>query len=147
MKHQTLNSNKGFTLLEIMVVLGILGFLATLAARNFEPSMEAQNYLDATTSIQEIEAAAVVYVASRQEMYTNVDIPALIKEASLDASYGTGEKENPWGGDYKIEVGDEIYQYKVTLTNVKPDQCAKLAQEYSQTGGSCTDKTFTKVRG
>ena len=112
------NNQKGFTLVELIVVIAILGVLAAVAVPNY------MNYLyrsrvnaDITTAAEVVKAARVMYIS------TGVDptLTAVLAEMDMDgekALANSGEKEEGYISSVLVNfAGDGATKYSV---DVKP---------------------------
>ncbi|MDS1030062.1 prepilin-type N-terminal cleavage/methylation domain-containing protein [Bacillota bacterium LX-D] len=93
-----LNSN-GFTLLELLVVIVIIGLLASIAIPSFSDAAYKSKNKKVEADIRVLQSAAELYYAENnkypEELHELVDSD-ILKEIPKD----------PWGGDYKIDNGE-----------------------------------------
>lgn len=61
MKNNYLNNSRGFTLIELMLVVSILGIMATLATGSFLSFQAKSKQAEAKTNISSIAETAIVY--------------------------------------------------------------------------------------
>ena len=137
----------GFTMIELLVVVAILGFLAAVVFRNIAPAQTAGNVKIAADDIGEIDKGANRYARGRIDQYTNASIEILSDDEYISQEFGDGTSRNPWGGDYTVEVGSEVYKYVITVTNVPDQACEQLADMYYDAGATCATGVVTINRG
>ena len=106
-------NQKGFTLVELMVVIAILGILAAIAIPKFSDSTSAANTAKIAADLRTIDSAIVMFQANGGTLSgTNV---------SQLSSYLVGTPVKPTGKCYiegKNEaVPDEAYSIDVTTTS------------------------------
>jgi prepilin-type N-terminal cleavage/methylation domain-containing protein len=87
---------RGFTLVEVMIVVAIIAVLSTLAVYAVSGYIRSAKMSEAPEMIQSIKAAQESY---KDETFTYLDV-----SESLDALYpikrnALGDKKAPWGGD------------------------------------------------
>lgn len=104
-KEMRIAARSAFTLVELLVVVAILGILATMAVVGLADKPDVAREKACTSSVQAIKQAAVVYDTEHGRMPKSMD--DLIKEnsngvAALDG--GEGAKYDPWGNEYKLEI-------------------------------------------
>jgi general secretion pathway protein G len=93
----------GMTLIEIMVVVVILGLLATLITQSVLPHLAGANETKARSDVQAIADAAKLY-----QMKNGGQAPeSLDLLRSLDRHgqrYLVGPARDPWGNDYQLRT-------------------------------------------
>ncbi len=110
------NKQKGFTLLEIMVVVVILGLLVTLVAPNVIGSSDSAKIKKAISDITSLESALNMYRLDNG-VYPTTDqgLDALTSRPSgnpeprnyRENGYIVRLPQDPWGSDYQyISPGD-----------------------------------------
>lgn len=114
----TQGKQKGFTLLEILVVLVILGLLASLVGPQVFKQLEGSKSKTAALQIQELSAALDLY---RLEVggypSTEEGLNALIsKPSGADSWNGPYLKkkvirQDPWGSDYQYKFPGDHGEY------------------------------------
>ncbi|MDC0185718.1 type II secretion system major pseudopilin GspG [Gammaproteobacteria bacterium] len=102
--------NKGFTLIELMAVIVILGILTTIVAVNVTPFFQRANFEKVRADLSQIEKAIETfrfqhfsYPTTNQGLEALVIEPELIKNPNLypDGGYLSGYiPEDPWGNQY-----------------------------------------------
>ena len=94
-KGTTLN-HRGFTLLELMIVIAIIGTLAAIAIPNYLGFREKANITRAISDVKGIERAILAFTI------TNNRLPNTLLEAGL------GNPVDPWGNQYVYNPVDSI---------------------------------------
>ena len=88
----------GFTLIEVMIVIAIVGILTSIATPNYIKYKEKARVAVATTEMREIEKEIVNYLIE------NGELPEDLSEIGMDKVL------DPWGRPYKylrIQASDE----------------------------------------
>jgi len=103
-----ISKNRGFTLIEIMVVVVILGILAALVAPNVIRRIDDAQIAKATQDIRAYETALNLYrMDNFKYPTTDQGLQALVQQPN-DSSvknwkaggYIDGLRKDPWGNDY-----------------------------------------------
>ena len=99
---------KGFTLLELIVVITIIGLLGTLVVTKVAPMLQKGNATKVKYDLQKIyESATMLYTStgswpeSIDEMINAVDEDGLGLPGALDKT-----PRDPWGNEYEYEMRD-----------------------------------------
>ncbi|WPC73976.1 type II secretion system major pseudopilin GspG [Vibrio porteresiae] len=116
MKKRTAAKQSGFTLLEVMVVVVILGILASVVVPNLLGNKEKADQQKAITDIVALENALDMYKLDNS-VYPTTDqgLDALVKKPSSpeprnyrDGGYIKRLPKDPWGNDYQyLSPGDK----------------------------------------
>ncbi|OEF29442.1 type II secretion system major pseudopilin GspG [Vibrio rumoiensis] len=112
----TTSKQKGFTLLEVMVVVVILGILASFVVPNLLGNKEKADQQKAVTDIVALENALDMYKLDNS-VYPTTDqgLEALVSKPTgspeprnyRDGGYIKRLPSDPWGGDYQyLSPGD-----------------------------------------
>jgi len=113
----------GFTLIELMAVIVILGILATIVAVNVSPFLQRANLEKARADISQIEKALELYKfnelsypSTDQGLQALVIPPSNLKRPFLYPSEGyiNAIPSDPWGNEYLyLQPGVQSKKYDV----------------------------------
>ena len=95
----------GFTLVEIMVVVVILGLLATVVVQNVVGYSDEARVQKAKTDLQAIATAMDYYIVKNGSL-PNDGLEALVREDEKGQSYIKQLEKDPWGNDYIFIPGE-----------------------------------------
>ena len=110
-------NNKGFSLLELLIVVAIILIIATIAIPSLLRSRQAANESAAVANLRTINTAQVTYLSSNGGNYG--DLSGLVSAGLLDTTFSSG---NPKAG----------YNFSVTATGA--DYTAFAERASSNTG-------------
>lgn len=113
MKQNTvrISKNKGFTLLEVMVVIVILGILASFVVPNLIGNLDKANLQKAVQDISALETQLKMYkLDNYQYPTTEQGLEALVEATTIEpeprrfpeGGYIDRLPEDPWGNDYQL---------------------------------------------
>jgi prepilin-type N-terminal cleavage/methylation domain-containing protein len=93
------NSSSGFTLIEIMIVVAIIGLLAAIAIPNFAKMRQNAQKQACIMNLQTIDSAKEAWAAANRK--ANGDS---VDEAAVNALIKKGAPECPAGGTYSYNA-------------------------------------------
>ena len=98
---------RGFTLVELLVVVAILGILGTIGLQGVTKHIENTRKTAAKTAVDNIAGAVTSYMIGEKKSTPPSDLKVLIESKDGEEPYlvgGEGALVDPWDGDYRIEV-------------------------------------------
>lgn len=105
------NNQKGFTLIELMIVVAIIGILAAIAIPNFLNYQLKSKTAEAKTNLGGVKTALESYRAENDTYLTCVANPATVPAATKSA-WATGA--TGWSDIGFAPAGSVYYQYSVS---------------------------------
>ena len=119
---------QGFTLLEVMVVIVILGILASMVVPNLMGSQERANMQKAVSDVTALETSLSLYKMDNYDYPTTEQgLEALIEQSDVEPEprrfpedgYIKRLPKDPWGNEYVLLNPGE--QGKMDVFSVGPD--------------------------
>jgi general secretion pathway protein G len=106
---------RGFTLVELMVVIIILGLLATVVAPAVMKHLGTAEQTKAKADLQAIDSAIKLYFISNRKVPKMLDLTTPDKKGqSYLQDFEEGqEPKDPWGNPYVIREGDQPGKWEV----------------------------------
>jgi len=104
-------TERGFTLVEIMVVVVILGLLATLVTQNVLGHSDDARIKKAKSDCVTIAGAVELFYVKNSRLPENIE--ELTRKDERGNSYLKSYSRDPWDGDYEIQPGENPRDYRV----------------------------------
>jgi len=98
---------RGFTLVELLVVVAILGILGTIGLQGVTKHIENTRKTAAKTAVDNIRGAVTAYMIGEKKSIPPNDLKVIIEPKNDEDPYlegGEGALVDPWDNDYRIEV-------------------------------------------
>ena len=95
----------GFTLVELLVVVAIIGILGTIAIQNVKAYIDRTNETAARATVQSVSEAVTSYYIAKKKMPTSLN--QLIEGTDDDPPIldgGEGALLDPWENELKYEI-------------------------------------------
>lgn len=95
------SAKAGFTLVELLVVVAILGILGTIAVQNVVGHIAKTRITAAEQGVQSLHEACTTYFIQNKKLPTSLDQLVEGDEPILDSDKGLYD---PWDNKYELEV-------------------------------------------
>ena len=108
----------GFTLIEILVAVAIIGILGTIATINVTSFLERSRVTAAKEAVGNIKGAVLNYQIQSKKLPSDLRVLVTAngdEEPILEG--GEGALEDPWGNEYKLEKNGK----KIAVVSAGPD--------------------------
>lgn len=150
-KGLTMSSSKGFTLLELLVVIGIIGLLASILVLNLTSARRRARDTKRVADVRNLQTAAEDYFGKNGrypvtigDLVTNGNIPVWPQDPlAPPATNCTGNSDNcywyaiyPATNPYSYHFGASMEDSGSTLLN-QDRGCNSITGAPAETGGTC----------
>jgi general secretion pathway protein G len=107
----TKNKQRGFTLLEVMVVVVVIGLLGSVVVQNLMGNMDKAKLQKAVQDINGLETSLTMYKMDNYQFpNTEQGLEALVEETDIeplprrfpDGGYVKRIPSDPWGNEYQL---------------------------------------------
>lgn len=98
---------RGFTLVELLVVVAILGILGAIGMQGVTQHIEKTRVTAAKTGVDTIKGAITSYMIGKKKSTPPNDLKVLIDDNGDEEAFlegGEGALVDPWDTEYKLEV-------------------------------------------
>ena len=95
-------ARRGFTLVELLVVVAILGILGTIAIQNVTGHIAKTRITAAEAGVRALQEACTAYFTAHKKMPASLDQLVEGDEPILEG--GDGALYDPWDNKYEMEV-------------------------------------------
>ena len=125
----------GFTLVEIMVVIVILGLLATIVVPNVLRHVGTSEQESARQSVSQIHAAVKLYYLDKRSIPSLEDLITPNEKGQAYLEGFTSNPTDPWGTEYEIRRGEHPGTWEVishgpdTLPDTEDDISSKTLKD------------------
>ena len=103
-----MKSQKGFSLVELLVVVIIIAIIAAIAIPNLLASRRAANEASAISSLRTIHSAEATYQATAGNGVNYASLVALNGAGLIDSALGAATSQKS-GYDFTLTTGTQIY--------------------------------------
>jgi type IV pilus assembly protein PilA len=143
LRQRMAQEESGFTLVELLVVMLILGILAAIAIPAFLNQREKANDADAKASVNTAQQAMETYQTDNAGSYVGANVAALqtieptLQNATL-AVTGTGGAGAPTANSYRVTVTADSTARTFSVDNA----AGNLTYPCAPAGGGCSGTTW-----
>jgi len=149
--------NNGFTLLELVLIIVILGIVSTIAMKSMQPAVE-QSRLEATTQEMEMLVQAIIGDENQVQDGIRIDfgyvgdvgsLPANLDALATDPGYSTWDGpyiQNDFSEDtedYKRDGWNELYTYTGGVAITSNGGGSTITKQFARNVSDLTSNTVT----
>lgn len=114
-----LKKQKGFTVVEITFVMGLMAIIGGLAFNEIRYAIEEQRALEGVNAIRQIYVGSLSYYSSNDRSNSGISISNLCTYGYINrdicGTAGDGTGQGPWGGTYSITGSIDVANAGVTI--------------------------------
>jgi len=101
------NSTKGFTLIELMIVIVILGILAALAIPHYSDMVWKAKQARAKNSLAALRSAVSTYYADNEGIYPSANLQELLPKYLQEIPWNKLDRFHPSGNQVGNTINDD----------------------------------------
>ena len=140
-----IKTNKGFTLIEIMVVVAIIGILAAVALPSYQESIRKSKRAEATAALMSF-AGVMERHMTESDSYCDAGDAADSVSSDGTCSGGSNDTGIPTIYKTRVPLDGGAATYNLTILAISPSSYTlKATRTGSMNGDSCGDFTLTST--
>jgi len=130
---RSIEMNKGFTLIELMIVIAIIGILAAIALPSYREYLKRGDRASARSALLEAQQFMERYYAANDRYVSAASV-----SPTLPVRIATVPTESP---KYTLSVSSTTNTYTVTAAPISTDKCANLTVTHTGARGTSSGLT------